>query len=43
VLATLEALAQVRGISPSLAAEATTANALRLFNLNLTGPSKKES
>jgi TatD DNase family protein len=43
VLATLEALAQVRGISPSLAAEATTANARRLFKLNLTGPSKKES
>ena len=31
---TLEALARIRGISPSRAAEATTANAFRLFNLN---------
>jgi TatD DNase family protein len=36
---TLEALAQVRGISISRAAEATTANAFRLFNLTLPGAS----
>jgi TatD DNase family protein len=35
VVRTLEALAQVRGISPTRAAEATTANAFRLFNLGL--------
>ena len=35
VLGTLEALAQIRGISPFHAALATTANAIRLFNLNL--------
>jgi TatD DNase family protein len=34
VVSTLETLAQVRGISLSQAAEATTANAFRLFNLN---------
>jgi TatD DNase family protein len=33
VVSTLETLAQVRGIPASLAAEATTANARRLFNL----------
>jgi TatD DNase family protein len=33
VVGTLAALAQVRGISPSRAAEATTANAFRLFDL----------
>ena len=38
VLGTLEALAQIRGISPSRAALATTANASRLFNLNLAPP-----
>ncbi len=38
VVQTLEALARIRGISPSLAAEATTANAFRLFNLNLGQP-----
>jgi TatD DNase family protein len=32
---TVEALAQVRGISPGRAAEATTANAFRLFNLSI--------
>jgi len=36
---TLEALAQVRGVSPSRAAEATTANAFRMFNLTLPGTS----
>jgi TatD DNase family protein len=35
VVQTLEALARVRGISPSRAAEATTANAFRLFNLSI--------
>ena len=35
VVKTLEALAQVRGISPSRAAETTTANAFRLFNLGM--------
>jgi TatD DNase family protein len=35
VVKTLEALARVRGISPSRAAEATTANAFRLFDLTL--------
>jgi len=34
---TLEALAQVRGISLSRAAEATTANAFRLFDLTMPG------
>ena len=38
VLATLEALARVRGISTSRAAEATTANAFRLFNLTMPPP-----
>jgi TatD DNase family protein len=38
VVKTLEALAQVRGISPSRAAEATTANAFRLFALKLPAP-----
>jgi TatD DNase family protein len=38
VVKTLEALARVRGISPSRAAEETTANAFRLFNLTLSGP-----
>jgi TatD DNase family protein len=33
VLHTLEALARVRGVTPSRAAEQTTANAFRLFNL----------
>jgi TatD DNase family protein len=33
VIKTLEALAQVRGISPGRAAEATTSNAFRLFRL----------
>jgi TatD DNase family protein len=35
VVKTLEALAQVRGISPARAAETTTANAFRLFNLSM--------
>jgi TatD DNase family protein len=35
VLETLHVLAQVRGISPAQAAEATTANTFRLFNLDL--------
>ena len=35
VAKTLEVLAQVRGLSPSRAAEATTANAFRLFRLPL--------
>jgi TatD DNase family protein len=35
VLETLNALAQVRSISPAHAAETTMANAVRLFNLNL--------
>jgi TatD DNase family protein len=35
IVKTVEALARVRGISPSLAAEATTANALRLFDLSI--------
>ena len=39
VVKTLEALAQVRGISASRAAEATTANAFRLFDLTLPGAS----
>jgi TatD DNase family protein len=39
VVKTLEALAQVRGISISRAAEATTANAFRLFNLGMPGVS----
>lgn len=39
VVKTLEALARVRGISPSRAAEATTANAFRLFNLGMPGGS----
>jgi hydrolase, TatD family len=38
VLGILEALAQVRGISPGQAAEATTANAFRLFGLSLAQP-----
>jgi TatD DNase family protein len=38
VLETLKALAQVRGISLGAAAEATTGNAFRLFNLNLAEP-----
>ncbi|MBN2575260.1 MAG: TatD family hydrolase [Deltaproteobacteria bacterium] len=38
VVHTLEALARVRGISPSRAAELTTANAFRLFNLSLPQP-----
>jgi TatD DNase family protein len=37
VVKSLEALAQVRGISPSRAAEATTANAFRLFRLTPPG------
>lgn len=39
VVKTLEALARVRGISPSRAAELTTANAFRLFNLGMPGVS----
>jgi TatD DNase family protein len=39
VVKTLEALARVRGISLSRAAEATTANAFRLFDLTLPGAS----
>jgi TatD DNase family protein len=38
VLQTLLALAQIRGISPEDAAQATTANAFRLFNLKLSQP-----
>ena len=38
VLKTLEAVAQIRGISPEQAAETTTANALRLFDLKLAHP-----
>jgi TatD DNase family protein len=38
VLQTLEALAKIRGISPEEAAQATTANACRLFNLPLVQP-----
>jgi len=38
VAQTLEALANIRGIPPEEAAEATTANAFRLFNLNLVQP-----
>ncbi len=38
VAATLEALAQVRGLGPASAAELTTANAFRLFNLSLASP-----
>jgi TatD DNase family protein len=38
VFQTLEALAQIRGISTERAAEVTTANAFRLFNLNLAQP-----
>jgi TatD DNase family protein len=38
VAQTLEALARIRGISLSQAAETTTANAFRLFNLNLAQP-----
>jgi TatD DNase family protein len=38
VVRTLEALAHIRGISPEEAAQATTANAFRLFNLNLAQP-----
>jgi TatD DNase family protein len=37
VVKSLEALAQVRGISPSRVAEATTANAFRLFRLTPPG------
>jgi len=37
VMKSLEALAQVRGITPSRAAEVTTANAFRLFRLSLPG------
>jgi TatD DNase family protein len=39
VLRTLEALAQVRGVSLSRTAEATTANAFRLFDLRTPGSS----
>ncbi len=35
IVKTVEALAQVRGISPGRAAELTTANAFRLFNLSV--------
>jgi TatD DNase family protein len=38
VISTLETLAQVRGISLDQAAEVTTANAFRLFNLKLAQP-----
>jgi TatD DNase family protein len=38
VLETLHVLAQVRGISPARAAEATMANTFRLFNLDLAKP-----
>jgi TatD DNase family protein len=38
VLQTLEALARIRGIAPEQAAETTTANAFRLFDLKLAQP-----
>jgi TatD DNase family protein len=38
VAQTLEALARIRGISPSQTAETTTANAFRLFKLDLAQP-----
>jgi Tat protein secretion system quality control protein TatD with DNase activity len=38
VAQTLEALARIRGISPSQAAETTTGNAFRLFKLDLAQP-----
>ncbi len=38
VVKTLEALAQIRGMALVEAAEATTANAIRLFNLDLAPP-----
>jgi len=41
VLETLHVLAQVRGISPAQAAEATTANTFRLFNLDLPSPTTR--
>ena len=42
VLQTIEALARVRGISTSRAAELTTANAFRLFNLPAPQPRGSE-